>query len=225
MILFQRGEPMKIINATRVDPKFHAQVVLKDGSVWTEIYRDIRGSFVWPTMLSPGYALIAGQADQATSSGRFPVRFFTEAQADTLTDFFQQLSDLVAKYSCNTLYADRSEETRPYLEALDKFSRRQQIKTPSIIQGPFADDFGFAVGLIREWKRDGALSIPEDANVYGQIRQMAPEDLKDSPEIRFFAVRALGFLISSFERFDVGNRMTPEDVRALENAMLRPPGF
>jgi hypothetical protein len=57
---------MKIINATRVDSKFHAHVVLEDGSVWTEIYRDIRGSFVWPTMLSPGYRQVyAGSGNGA----------------------------------------------------------------------------------------------------------------------------------------------------------------
>jgi hypothetical protein len=216
---------MKIINATRVDSKFHVQVALEDGSKWTHIFRDIRGALTWPTMLSPGYLIIAGQEDQQTSSGRYPVRFFTEAQVDTLTDFFQQLSDLAGKYSVDTFYADRREDFWPYLEALYEFCRRQQIKSPGIIQAPFVDDFGFAVGLIREWRRDRALFVPDDTTVtvLEQVRRMSPEDVADREG--FFAVRALGFLISSFERFDVGNRMTAEDVRALENKMLRPPGF
>jgi len=61
----------------------------------------------------------------------------------------------------------------------------------------------YGVSLIKQWKKEGALVIPEGTILHNQLREMKSEDLKSNPEDSFCAINGLRYVIGAFETYPI----------------------
>ena len=61
-------------------------------------------------------------------------------------------------------------------------------------------NFGFGLGLAREWAADDALEVPEGTTLRAQLSEISSENLDSGVEERFYAINALRYIIASVEK-------------------------
>jgi len=58
--------------------------------------------------------------------------------------------------------------------------------------------------LIKDGERRKEINIPEDSIVYKQLKTISREHLQDRPEVHFYAVNALRFVMGAFFKNNYG---------------------
>ena len=72
---------------------------------------------------------------------------------------------------------------------------------PRLSRAPFAQNFPFTIGMLRQWAEQGCLEIAEGSIVRDQLKRISSEDLAQAGvEHTFYAIRALDYLVASIEK-------------------------
>lgn len=163
-----------------------------------DIYFITRAGISWATANSPFYYCILGSKNEPTLTDKWPLVLLAEGETETMELFFERLTRYVKKLFCEWTVADFKNN---FENSLLKFVRAAKIEgirrydSSEFMEG----DLEHSIALIRQWRRDNALVIPKDTILGKQIRSMTPEDLKDKPDERYYAVMALCRVLGSFE--------------------------
>jgi hypothetical protein len=171
---------------------------------WFDYY-SIRAALVWPTAESPAYYLVGGEEtwDERfynPASGRGVVRIVKEFEYDDLAldQLFDRLTDDVTLNLADTIYIDlKHDDYRgAFYDYLDR-TRLRNIHT----QGAPYEDFTMRVGIVKDYDQTGELSIDKGSPLYGELQGISRADLVDAPELRFYRLNALSYLLSGFKKY------------------------
>ena len=154
----------------------------------------------WPSGNSQGYYCIFGLKKESTTRGKKPLVLLAEGQHHPMEKFFEKLTFYANRLYCERLFANN--ENEKFEDSLRKFVRERKIDNIRLFDS--SEDFQHGTTLISQRKTDHALEIPENTILREQVRIMTPEDLKDKPEERFYAVMALCRVLSFFEFYPPG---------------------
>jgi hypothetical protein len=164
-------------------------------------YFQTRAGLSWPTANSPGYFCIFGlENNPALTTDERPLVLLAENESHLLGKFFERLTINAKRLFCEWLFANM-EDNQGFVNSFRKFIRERKINGLRLRDSAEFEDFEHNIALIRQRRIDGVLSIPKDTILGKQIRSMTPDDLKDKPEERFYAVMALSRVLGSFEAF------------------------
>jgi len=157
----------------------------------------MRAGISWASANTPGYYCIFGLKKESNLEDKKPIVLLAEGQHHPMEKFFERLT-----LNANTLYCERLfaniENNKGFEDSLRKFVLERKIDNIRPLDSSQFEDFQHGAALISQWKTDHALEIPENTILGKQIRTMTPEDLRDKPEERFYAVMALIRVLGSF---------------------------
>jgi hypothetical protein len=198
----ERNGERKILNISKDSFGGDIIVRMRDPRGYEEnvSFFDVRGGLVWPTISSPGYYCIIGQEEIKRSTGKRPVVFFREGEDDLLEGLFRKLTDDAKKCFVSAFYCDRAEEHLSFIEDFEDFLKRNFVGDLMLIQAPDVQNFQYGVNLIRQYRKEQLLEIPEQSTLYGQLRALNPDDVKHSREDKLYAVNGLRYAIVGFEK-------------------------
>jgi len=137
---------------------------------------------------------------EPTLTDKKPLVLLAEGQHHPIEKFFERMTLSAKTLYCKRLFAN-TENNKGFEESLLKFVRERKIDNIRPWDSSQFEDFQHGVALISQYKTDHALEIPENTILGKQVRTMTPEDLKDKPEERFYAVMALIRVLGSFEYY------------------------
>ena len=204
---------MKVMNAER-----HGNITTHTLNNGGQInYAAIRGGMSWPLVSEniPAYYCIVGEEYvpasryEGQSALRGKLHLICEYDAPdiylSLSGFFSRLTDDVTHLLCNDFYGVtenyRGENYQGYVEALQNNTYENKVAV-SLQEAPWAEKPDLGIQHIMTWQKKGLLDIPTDSTLYGQIKQLQPEDLKQIETLQ--AVNAFRFVISAFEKYRPG---------------------
>ena len=172
-------------------------------------YSSIKGGLSWPTATSPAYYCIWGEPflehidTSSTTRPRGRLVLFAEKElaSFSLSEFFMKLTDDTSLYLCEDVYADLNEEFSGYKESFRNYSNKEKIKSGSIKQAPYSDNFLLGLSFITDWQKSNLLDLPQNSVLYRQLKNIKSDDLKDSPECKYYAINALRYAIAAFEKY------------------------
>jgi len=167
-----------------------------------DTYLTMRGGISWPSANSPGYYCIFGLKKESNLNDKKPLVYIVEGEHHPMEKFFEELT-IDAKH-CDKLFANN--ENKGFEDSLRKFVRERKIDNISLLDSSKFEDFQHGAALISQLKTDHALRIPENTILGKQVTTMTPEDLRDKPEERFYAVMALIRVLESFEHYPGPNK-------------------
>jgi len=165
-----------------------------------DTYLTMRGGISWPSANSSGYYCIFGLKKEPTLTDKKPLVLLAEGQHHPLEKFFERLTLNANRLYCKRLFAN-VENNKGFEESLLKFVRERKIDNIRPWDSSQFEDLQHGVALVSQYKTDGALEIPENTTLGEQVRNMTPEDLREKPEERFYAVMALIRVLGSFEHY------------------------
>jgi hypothetical protein len=177
---------------------FHA----KDGKPYRiDTYHTTRAGISWPGVDSPGYYCILGlKKDARTLSGKKPLVLLDEDEQSTLDRFFERLVIRDKKYLCDMAFANL-EKNPGFENSLRRFVDERKMDALYPRDSSEFENINHATVLINQRLKDEGLVIPKDSILARQAGSMTPDDLKDRPEERFYAVMALFRVLGSFEYY------------------------
>jgi hypothetical protein len=201
----------KVICKGRTTGGLLVEIIKDQDQAKREHFRGVRCGLSWPTGIRPAYYCLVGQLSKNLITGKYPLRFLKEGEAETPSRLFQQMLDEMGEFYCWEIYTDLSEKHRSYIIAFDQYQRgnRSQQKT-KIVYAPFYQNFVHGITLLKEWTRAEALYIPPDTIVHAQLRTITTENLQEDPESSFHAINALRYVVGSFE---VSNYSPPRRIK------------
>ena len=180
------------------------EITADDGQVRPEYLRGVRCGLSWPTAVSPGYYCLVGQLFERNPAGKYLLMLLREGQEQLVNSLFQKMADDLGKFYGEEIYSDLSENFRSYMIAFNQYaSDRDGSQDLCLLPVPFHQSFVHGVSLIKEWKKDDALFIPEGTIVHNQLREMKIEDLKSNPQEVFYAINGLRYVMGAFETFPI----------------------
>ena len=169
-------------------------------------YSDVRTGLSWPTAESPGYYCILGEEyhednkyEGMKSKGNLKLLSEHESPGISLDELFAKLTDDTSLLRCSRIFTDMSDEYDGYVESFREFVIG--IKHSGYLHpAPYADNFLLGVSWIQDWTKSGKLSIPEKTIVRSQLKHITKSDLADSPEVDFYAINALRYVVAAFHK-------------------------
>jgi len=168
----------------------------------TIVYLTIRGAISWPVGKAPFYYCIFGMRYEPTLTEKRPLVLLAEGEEpQSMGRFFEKLTSHPIQPCCERLFADLREENEGYKRDLYRFVRDRNIEGIRLSDSSEFDNIEYGVRLIKQWRDDNALEIPEDTILRKQLKEMELDDLKDKVEERFYAVAALSRLLISFKGY------------------------
>jgi hypothetical protein len=194
----------------------HHIVQVPDKDPETYSYSAVIGGMAWPNNSAPGYYLIAGQLhntkDYRDMLNTKPVlNVLVEFESEFAEQFVNRLIEDAKILLCDTFYCDMGTDWEGFVETFWSYSGNNV--NIGLVQAPYIHNFHFGSVKIGERIRERSLSIPKDMIVRQQIERMEVKDLREIPEINFYAVNALRHLVCGVERYSPGP--VPEQVMAL----------
>jgi hypothetical protein len=170
-----------------------------------DTYITMRAGISWPSANSPSYYCIFGQKKEPTLTDKKPLVLLAEGEHHPMEKFFERLVLNANRLYCKRLFAN-TENNKSFEDSLLKFVRERKIDNVRPWDSSQFEDLQHGAALVRQYKTDRALEIPEGTILGKQVTTMTPEDLKDKPEERFYAVMALIRVLESFEHYPGGNK-------------------
>jgi len=168
-------------------------------------FYSIRAALVWPTPETPAYFIIGGEEtwDERfynPASGRGVVRIIKECEHDDLAldRLFDRLTDDVSLNLADTIYVDVRHED--YTGAFHDYLDRTRLRNIYVQSAPY-EDFTMRVGIVKDYDQAGELSIDKGSPLYAELQGISRADLVDSPELRFYRLNALSYLLSGFKKY------------------------
>jgi len=182
-------------------------------------YAAVIGGISWPTEYSPLYFCVMGKlwneesrrSNQEEKKGNLVFLDEHESNSLSLDEGINKLTDSAKRFYCDRFYTNIGEAFAGYIESFQGYVTRNKIKDPrpSLQEAPYNDDFLFGVKLVKDWEREKRIEIPEDSIAYKQLKPITMEHLKDKPEVNFYAVNALRFVMGAFFKFTFGPGLPP----------------
>lgn len=214
-------EPYIVTKSEMADNGMITHTIVTKGDDKVLHYHDVRGGLSWPTEAAPGYYCILGEKYSETyrfegMNRRGELRLLAEREFNgiSLNDLFAQLTDDTAMLECRSIYTDTEEPFKGHVETFWEFVHKKGVKTGSLTEAPFVDNFLLGISWIQDWVKEGLLSIPETSVIYSQLKTISKADLAESPEDRFPAINALRFVVGAFYKYRTGQtRFTPNRSR------------
>ncbi len=192
---------LKELKIFRDRDEINIQYPKKQGKPPTvETYLTMRAGISWQAANSPSYYCIFGQKKEYTLKDKKPLILLSEGECNPMEKFFERLTLNANALFCERLFAD-TENNKGFEDSLRKFVRERKIDNIRLWDSSEFEDFQHGAALISQRKTDHALEIPENTILGKQVRTMTPEDLRDKPEERFYAVMALIRVLESFEHY------------------------
>ena len=165
-----------------------------------DTYYTMRAGISWPSANSPSYYCIFGLKKEPTLTDKKPLLLLVEGEHHPIEKFFKKLTYSANHLQCKQLLAN-TENNKGFEGSLLKFVREKKIYNIRLLDSSEFEDFQHGAALISQWKTDHALEIPENTTLGKQVTTMTPEDLKDKPEERFYAVMALIRVLGFFDLY------------------------
>jgi hypothetical protein len=162
--------------------------------------RDIRGAMVWPTLTSPAYFCIFAQQNDLNLHGKLPLVLLSEGEDILPHKFFRDMIAKAKQYWCRHFYVDLQKENREPMTVFNNICRYGRVTYVELKRAPLVKNFGFGLGLAREWAADDALEVPEGTTLRAQLSEISSENLDSGVEERFYAINALRYIIASVEK-------------------------
>lgn len=165
-----------------------------------EAYHTMRAGISWPGMDSPGYCCIFGLKDDRTFMGNKPLVLLDEFEKSILDEFFERLVIRTRKNMCAMTLANL--ENYPIFEdSLRRFVDKRKMEAHLPYDSSEFENLNHATVLINQKLHEGSLIIPKDTILGRQLGSITPDDVREKPEERFYAVMALARVIGSFEYY------------------------
>ncbi|MFC1544980.1 hypothetical protein ACFL4X_02320 [Gemmatimonadota bacterium] len=189
------------------------QVDQGNGNIQIFNYSSIKGGLSWPTAASPAYYCIWGETflehidTRSNNRSRGKLVLFAEKEfvAFSLKEFFLKLTDDTSLYLCEDVYTDLNEEFSGYEESFRNYADKVKIKSGSLQQAPYSDNFLLGLSFIKDWHKSNSLDLPKDSILYRQLKKINVADLEDSPETKFYAINAFRYAIAAFEKYQTSH--------------------
>jgi hypothetical protein len=181
----------------------------QDGTVIHEIagqpdkvYTDIRVGISWPKESAPGYFCMVGERFQAGPMKKRSLVLLREFQSNDLQELFRVLTDWAVELGCGDSYADLRPENECYVDAFSNFRSENMTGEPFLFigQASWLENFQFGTILIRDRMKSRALEIDRETIVAAQLGNLTETALMENPEVEFYAVNALRFVVGAFQK-------------------------
>jgi hypothetical protein len=173
-------------------------------------YSAVRAGLSWPQGLAPAYYCILGEEflgidEEGRREQKGKLKLFAEYEFPgiSLNDFFAKLTDDCHLFCCDSIYTDYTfigDKFGDFAEAFYDYTRNNNIKRGSIQPAPFVDNFLLGVSTIQDWIGTKRLELPEDTIVHQQLKRITKPDLEESPEVTFYAINGLRFVVGAFDK-------------------------
>jgi len=146
-------------------------------------YVDRRIGVSWPTPNSGGYVVAFGLSDKTTplGGGREIVQL-GEAEAETLTEIYQRIAELAAKWRCASGFAKLSRGFEFHAQGLRRMLHRFGAAIHLFDATRFAD-FAASVPIIRDLSNRGLLRVKKGGLLWRDMAAFAPSELLSSDRI------------------------------------------
>lgn len=171
----------------------------RDDKVEILTFRGVRCGLHWPSASSPGFYTLVGESVKSGIVGGYSLRVLREGEDQIPSKLYEKLSDDLGSFGARDIFADM-ERFKDYVLDIIAFKKEQRPRQAIYLKpAPFYQDFSHGIFTIREWVKKDALVIPKESVIYNQLKGITSQDLKDSPEEKFFAVDALRHAVGSFK--------------------------
>jgi len=188
-------------------------------------YEDIRIGLSWPVKNIPGYYCIFGQVNYANEFGKKPVRYFTEKDSKDIISLFNHMSDYASLLKAKRIYTDLGGEFEEYREIISEYCSENDLHGLHLKQAPWANNFHYSVrALIQEYRDTKAMEYPENTTLGEQVNSITEDDHDPERFDKFYAVKALKYVLASFRRYPPTGGMTSHDADRMQQ-LYGPPGI
>ena len=193
----------KLVRAEKVNAGFIKHSAIMPGGQESEYqYQSVRIGLVFPTVDNPSYFVVGGMEidDPYFASDRGLVRIIEEVEiADlSLDSLFNAVTDSYTSMLCDQVYMDfaANEDYRMrFWNYLDQHNLRV-----SLLDVPYKDVV-LRFSLLRDYNDSGCLAIDKSSALFQDLQGVSKENLRDSPETKFFRLNALSYLLAGFSKF------------------------
>ena len=165
-----------------------------------DAYHVTRAGVSWPGADCPGYYCILGLKNEPSISQSPPVEILDEGEHSFLEKFLERVILRSNHYRCESVFANL-EQHRGYLDSLRRFVRERKLDMPRLLDSSVFENLDYGVALIKQRIMDDELAVPKGCILGRQVGSITPDDLRERPEERFYAVMALSRVICSFEYY------------------------
>ena len=167
-------------------------------------YGAVRGGVSWPTSANsaPSFFMIIGQGFDAVDGLGGYVEL-AEFQSEDVSPerFYSKMTDYATMYGIDEIYCDMAEHKSSYVDGFNEFASKIEGHL-SLIQSPYAENFSFSVGILRDFWKKGVLEFLKGGKLSDQLRSLSESDLNEKTlEGGLFAVNAARFVMGSYSKF------------------------
>ena len=171
-----------------------------------KLFSSIKAGLSWPTSSSPGFYCLLGEEyrvpgrfeNPKAEKGKLILLADHESKSPFPDKLFDPLTDDCTLFHCDSIYTDlKNHEGDVGIFRDWMYDKNMRV---DLVEAPFSDSFGLGVSLIRRWADASLLELPE-GSLREQLKKLTAADLEESPETRFYAVNALRFVVSAFEKY------------------------
>jgi hypothetical protein len=165
-----------------------------------ESYHLTRAGVSWPGADCPGYYCIFGLKNAPSISQSPPIELLDEGEHSILEKFFEHMILQSNRYRCESMFANL-EKREGYLDSLRRFVRERKLEMPRLLDSSVFENLNYGVALIKQRIIDDELVASKGSILGRQVGSITPDDLRERPEDRFYAVMALVRLLCSLEHY------------------------
>lgn len=190
-----------IIRLERSDGKVR-HVLREAGGEDSRDYFDVRCAVVW----RPLFCIILGEEayDKHYFDQQAPgiLRLLDEYQEPGLSinSFLDRLSDSMILHGALAAYGETGDKDKAFVDAWWAYCDKRRLRL-DLLQAPFADNFNLLSAKVQDSINSGLLRLERTSDTAQDLQGFATADLQDAPDSKFFKLKALGFAVSSFEKF------------------------
>jgi hypothetical protein len=160
----------------------------------------VRCGLAFPSPTGPGFYCLVGQLTRKNISGEYPLRVLKEGEEMIPSQLFKTMCDDMGTFSAREVFTDTGQNFRGYVLGFTSFKKEQRRRQLLYLMcAPFTD-FSHRVLTIKNMIKQEKLYIPKDSVIYHQLKVITADDMRhQQPGERFYAISALGFVVSAFE--------------------------
>ena len=165
-------------------------------------YHSVRIGLTSPSVECPSFFIVAGEEveDVFYNSERRGIRVIQEHQHEglALDSLFDMVTDSYFSNKCDAVYVDgkREDFKLHFWEFLD----RRNIRNLNIYDVPY-QDLAFRFGLVGSYNESGDLLVDKGSSLFEDLKGASRSSLKDDPEVKFYRLNALSYLIAGFDKY------------------------
>ena len=165
-----------------------------------DAYHATRAGVSWPGADCPGYYCILGLKNEPSISQSPPIELLDEGELSILEKFYERMLLQGNRYRCESMFGNL-EDNEGFLDSLRRFVRERKLAMPRLLDSSAFENLNFGIALIKQRLMDDELVVPKGSILGRQVGSITPDDLREQPEERFYAVMALARVIGSFEYY------------------------